>query len=107
MKALSKKELEQRREAAKAHKKWLRESRYDEAMEKLREEWLFLLHNILYDHEYSPELMKLHIIGGGGCLIRNFAEVDSSRVKILSDICATAKGYEYMAEMVLRKRDRA
>lgn len=45
MKALSKKELEQRREAAKAYKKWLRESRYDEAMEKLREEWLFLLHN--------------------------------------------------------------
>ena len=63
--------------------------------------------HILYDHEYSPELMKLHIIGGGGCLIRNFAEVDSSRVKILSDICATAKGYEDMAEMVLRKRDRA
>ena len=63
--------------------------------------------HILYDHEYSPELMKLHIIGGGGCLIRNFAEVDSSRVRILSDICATAKGYEYMAEMVLRKRDRA
>ena len=65
------------------------------------------LFHILFDHEYSPELMKLHIIGGGGCLIRNFAEVDSSRVKILSDICATAKGYEYMAEMALRKRDRA
>lgn len=63
--------------------------------------------HILYDHEYSPELMKLHIIGGGGCLIRNFAKVDSSRVKILSDICATAKGYEYMAEMALRKRDHA
>ena len=63
--------------------------------------------HILYDHEYSPELMKLHIIGGGGCLIRNFAKVDSSRVKILSDICATAKGYEYMAEMALRKCDRA
>ena len=63
--------------------------------------------HILNDHEYSPELMKLHIIGGGGCLIRNFAKVDSSRVKILSDICATAKGYEYMAEMALRKRDRA
>lgn len=45
MKALSKKELEQRRKAAKAHEKWLRESQYDEAMEKLREEWLFLLHN--------------------------------------------------------------
>lgn len=45
MKTISKKELEQRRKAAKAHEKWLRESRYDEAMEKLREEWLFLLHN--------------------------------------------------------------
>ena len=55
MKALSKKELEQLRKAAKAHKKWLRESRYDEVMEKLREEWLFLLHNAEPDNESIVE----------------------------------------------------
>lgn len=41
--------------------------------------------------------MKLYVVGGGGCLIRNFADYDANRVIINEDICATAKGYEYMA----------
>lgn len=61
---------------------------------------------ILRDHEYNPDMMKLTIIGGGGCLIKNFGQYDSERVNILDDICATAKGYEYMA-MLNHKRERA
>ena len=57
----------------------------------------------LREHEYNPELMKLYIVGGGGCLIRHFGEYDHSRVTINDDICATAKGYEYMAHMKLKK----
>ena len=45
----------------------------------------------------------LHIVGGGGCLIRNFWEYDRNRVTINTDICATAKGYEYLAEIRLKK----
>ena len=52
----------------------------------------------LREHEYNPELMKLYVVGGGSCLIRNFAEYDPSRVTINSDICATAKGYELLAQ---------
>ena len=57
----------------------------------------------LRDHEYDAELMKLYVMGGGSCLIRNFAEYDEARVTVNDDICATAKGYERLAENALRK----
>lgn len=59
----------------------------------------------LSEYEYDPELVKLHIIGGGGCLIRNFGAYDMDSVEIIPDICATAKGYEslYMTQARARK----
>ena len=39
--------------------------------------------------------------GGGSCLIKNFAELDPARVTINSDICATARGYELLAQRTL------
>lgn len=57
----------------------------------------------LREHEYDPKLMKLYVVGGGGCLIHNFADHDKSRVIINDDICATAKGYEYMTLMSLKR----
>ena len=59
---------------------------------------------ILREHEYNARVMHLHIVGGGGCLIRNFASYDKKRVTFNQDICATAKGYEAMAERTLEKR---
>lgn len=58
----------------------------------------------LSEYEYDPEMVKLHIIGGGGCLIRNFGTYDTDSVEIISDICATAKGYEslYMTQPILQ-----
>lgn len=59
----------------------------------------------LSEYEYDPELVKLHIIGGGGCLIRNFGAYETSNVEIITDICATAKGYEslYMTQARVKK----
>ena len=57
----------------------------------------------LREREYDPKLMRLFVVGGGGCLIKNFADYDKSRVTICDDICATAKGYEYMAETTLKR----
>lgn len=53
----------------------------------------------LREHEYNPELMRLYVLGGGSRLIRNFGVYDENRVTINDDICATAKGYEYLAEV--------
>ena len=58
----------------------------------------------LREHEYNPDLMRLYVMGGGGCLIRNFIDYDPARVRINGDINATAKGYERLAEAALRKR---
>jgi plasmid segregation protein ParM len=57
----------------------------------------------LREREYDPKLMRLYVVGGGGCLVRNFGEFDKNRVTINDDICATAKGYEYLAELNLRR----
>lgn len=58
----------------------------------------------LRKYEYNSELMRLYVTGGGGCLIKNFGEYDDKRVTIIDDICATAKGYEQLAYMTLRKK---
>ena len=57
----------------------------------------------LREHEYNPELMRLYVLGGGSCLIRNIGVYDESRVTINDDICATAKGYEYLAQLSFRR----
>ena len=59
----------------------------------------------LRKYEYNPDLMRLYVVGGGGCLIRNFGTYDKARVTILDDICATAKDYEYLAQMSLKRRE--
>jgi plasmid segregation protein ParM len=56
-------------------------------------------------YEYNPDLMRLFIVGGGGCLVKHFGNYDKNRVTILDDICATAKGYEYLAFTSLQKKD--
>ncbi|MCD8014248.1 MAG: ParM/StbA family protein [Lachnospiraceae bacterium] len=56
-------------------------------------------------YEYNPDLMRLYVVGGGGCLVRNFGSYDKERVTIIDDICATAKGYEYLAYASLRRKE--
>lgn len=58
----------------------------------------------LREHEYNPELMRLHVVGGGSCMIKNFGHYDANRVSINRDICATAKGYELLATRKLHKK---
>ena len=55
----------------------------------------------LREHGYDESMMKLYITGGGGCLVRNFYKFNKERVIFIDDICAAAKGYEYMAELQL------
>ena len=57
----------------------------------------------LREHEYDPELMRLYVVGGGGCLVRNFGRYDKGRVSFNDDICATAKGYEMLTTRRIQK----
>lgn len=77
---------------------------YLATMRDTAKEYVSEIFRRLREHNYNPNLMKLHIVGGGGCLIKNFTDYDKSRVYINGDICATAKGYEYLAELILKNR---
>ena len=77
--------------------------RYLTAIQSTARDYVAGIFRRLREHEYDPELMKLYVVGGGGCLIKNFGEFDAGRVVINEDIRATAKGYEYLARLRARK----
>ena len=78
---------------------------YLKLIRKTSEQYVAQIFQKLRDHDYDPKLMLLYVVGGGGCLIRNFGSYDKKRVTINDDICATAKGYEYLTEYYLKKRE--
>ena len=75
--------------------------KYLDAIRDVAKEYAAGIMRRLREHEYNPELIRLYVVGGGGCLIRNFADYDPERVTINDDICATAKGYERLAQWKL------
>lgn len=56
----------------------------------------------LREHGYDDKSTMLYVTGGGGCLVKNFYDYDKTRVFFVDDICAAAKGYEFMAELQMR-----
>lgn len=77
--------------------------RYLTAIRETAAEYVTGIFRRLREHEYDPELMRLHVVGGGSCLVRNFGEYEKGRVSFNDDICATAKGYELLAERRMKK----
>ena len=79
---------------------------YRQAMQEEAEEYVNGIFAKLVEYDYNPDLMKLYIVGGGGCLVKNFGRYDPERVEIINDICATAKGYEVVAFNSLEREKR-
>ena len=77
---------------------------YMDCISSIARQYVTELFSTLRKYEYNPDLMHLYVVGGGGCLIRNFGTYDKLRVTIIDDICATAKGYESLAYMSLKRR---
>ena len=48
--------------------------------------------------------MRLYVVGGGSCILKNFGDYEKDRVIINDDICATAKGYELLATQKMQKK---
>ncbi len=77
--------------------------RYLNAIRQTASEYVDGIFRRLREHEYDPELMRLYVLGGGGCLVRNFGKYEKGRVFFNDDICATAKGYELMTTRRIQK----
>lgn len=82
------------------------DSEYEAVLRQAISEYADSIFSLLRKYEYDSKMMKLYITGGGGKLIENFGNFNRDRVKIISDICATAKGYEQFALAQLKKGDR-
>ena len=78
--------------------------RYLDVIRQSAAEYVSGIMRRLREHEYDAGLMKLYVMGGGSCLIKNFSQYDPERVEINSDIHATAKGYEAIAKRNLSGR---
>ena len=64
------------------------------------------LFDALRVHGYDARLMKLFVMGGGGCLVKHFGKYDPSAVVFVDDLHASAKGYEYMAQGMIWRNER-
>ncbi len=78
--------------------------RYLTAIQNTARDYTAGIFRRLREHEYDPELMRLYVVGGGSCMVKNFGEYDASRVMINDDICATAKGYELLSAQKMQKK---
>lgn len=81
--------------------------KYLECVTKTAQDYCGRIFKTLEKYEYNSELMRLWIVGGGGCIIKNFGKFDKARVTIIDDICASAKGYEMLTYRILKAGERS
>ena len=77
--------------------------KYKDMMNRVAKDYAAKIIGRLREYEYNPELMKLHVMGGGICILKNFWNFGNARVDFIDDIRATAKGYEGLALNDLRR----
>jgi len=77
--------------------------KYREMMEKVAKDYAERIIGRLREYEYNPDIMKLHVMGGGICILKNFWDFGDAKVNFIEDIRATAKGYEALALNDLRR----
>lgn len=70
------------------------------------EEYAVQIMTRLREYEYNPDVMHLVVIGGGGCILRNFLPKGKENIRFITDLCAAAKGFEIMALNDLRRGKR-
>ena len=71
------------------------------------EEYVDQIYRKLHEYGYDEKTIRLQIVGGGGCLLEHFGHLRQGWDFITKDICAAAKGYEYLAELKLTRQEQA
>ena len=79
------------------------DEKYLTAIKETATEYVRGIFRKLREHEYEDRLMRLYVVGGGGCMIKHFGDYNPNRVIINSNICATAQGYEFLAKAKLQQ----
>ena len=71
------------------------------------EEYVDQIYRKLHEYGYDEKTIRLQIVGGGGCLLEHFGHLRQGWDFITKDICAAAKGYEYLAKLKLTRQEQA
>ena len=79
---------------------------YAGIMIRAAEEYVEEIFRKLREYEYNDKIMKLHIIGGGARIVKAVGKYNKERTTFDTDICSTAKGYEYFCYMKFRRDSR-
>lgn len=75
---------------------------YEELMRICIDEYIREVISVFRKYDYNPDLMKLYVVGGGAVVMKRFSQL-TDNVTYITDVCANAKGYEYMIKNFLRK----
>ena len=81
-------------------------SEYSTIMDRAAKECVKDIFDVLKEHDFNPDLMKLYVMGGGARLIEKFGEYDPKRTTFNHDIRANAKGFEYYCYMTLKSQNK-
>ena len=69
-------------------------------------DYITQLYAKLHEYGYDEKTMRLQVVGGGGCLLEQFGHLRDGWDFVMNDICAAAKGYEYLAAAMLDNREK-
>lgn len=58
----------------------------------------------LMERDLDPSLMRIIYVGGGATIAKNYSRTYRDNVAYDCDICANAKGYEFLAEKILGRQ---
>ena len=55
--------------------------------------------DIIVDNGFREGIVRLYVIGGGGCILKHFSDIEKLEgVMFIDDICANAKGYAFLTK---------
>lgn len=77
-------------------------SEYAKVMQRCAAEYCRNILDTLYKYDYNSQIMKLFVVGGGAVVMKNFSDIPPKTI-FITDVCANAKGYEYLALRKLRR----
>lgn len=77
-------------------------SEYAKVMQRCAAEYCRNILDTLYKYDYNSQIMKLFVVGGGAVVMKNFSDIPS-KTFFITDVCANAKGYEYLALRKMRR----
>lgn len=77
---------------------------YKMAICEMLTEFMDMVERELMERDIDPSLVKIIYVGGGATIAKNFSRLYRENVAYDCDICANAKGYEFLAEKIIERQ---